>query len=298
MKHLKNIFLLLLLASFSLEAKPVSKKKFSVPLPQNFKRFMPTWDALKKTRNPAVEKEIWVVIPSYNNSEWYKYNLDSIYGQNYTNYKILYVDDCSPDGTGELVEAYVKEKKQEQRTIVIKNTTRKFALENLYNAIHMCPDNAIIATLDGDDWFADPNVLSLINKVYSQDDVWFAYTQNISFPDNKLGYCQAYPQAILAKQSFRHCIWRVSHLRTFYAWLFKKIKIEDLKENGQFFAVAYDVAITYPMLEMAYPRFKFIPDVTYVRNVATPLNDFKVHRAEQKRVSHHIMANLPAYKAL
>ena len=55
------------------------------------------------------EKKIVILIPSYNNSRWYKENLDSIINQNYSNYRIVYVDDCSPDNTGQLVETYIKE---------------------------------------------------------------------------------------------------------------------------------------------------------------------------------------------
>ena len=71
---------------------------------------------------PKEEKHFIVLIPSYKNSQWYKKNLDSIFMQKYSNYHILYIDDCSPDGTGDLVEKYIKEKKQEHKVILIKNT--------------------------------------------------------------------------------------------------------------------------------------------------------------------------------
>ena len=61
------------------------------------------------------EKAIVVVIPSYDNCEYYKQNLDSVFAQNYHNFRVIYVDDASPDQTGPLVKQYIKEKGQEDR---------------------------------------------------------------------------------------------------------------------------------------------------------------------------------------
>ncbi|MDZ4124183.1 MAG: glycosyltransferase, partial [Hydrogenophaga sp.] len=66
------------------------------------------------------EKHIVVVIPSYNNVQWYKRNLLSIFLQKYNNYSIIYTDDCSTDGTAALVEAFIKQHKQEHRTTIIR----------------------------------------------------------------------------------------------------------------------------------------------------------------------------------
>jgi len=43
----------------------------------------------------------------------YKRNLESIFQQEYTNYKVYYIDDHSKDKTAELVEQYIKERKLE-----------------------------------------------------------------------------------------------------------------------------------------------------------------------------------------
>jgi len=53
-----------------------------------------------------------VVVPSYNNynSRLYLRNLDSIFMQDYKNYHVVYIDDASPDKTGEHVKKYIEEK--------------------------------------------------------------------------------------------------------------------------------------------------------------------------------------------
>ena len=51
----------------------------------------------------------------------------------------------------------------------------------------------------------------------------------------------------------------ISHQQTFYCKLFRQIKEKSLKDKeGNFFPVAYDLAIYFPMIEMAGSRIKFI----------------------------------------
>ena len=115
---------------------------------------------------PDTELHFTVIIPSYNNSKWYKKNLDSIFMQKYENYHIIYIDDASPDGTGNLVEEYVKERGQSHKITIIKNKERCYSLANIYKAVYMCDDTDIIASCDGDDWWYSDRVLETLNKVY------------------------------------------------------------------------------------------------------------------------------------
>jgi teichuronic acid biosynthesis glycosyltransferase TuaG len=46
------------------------------------------------------------IIPSYNNQDWYKYNIKSINKQSYNNWRAIYIDDNSTDNTLELVKKY------------------------------------------------------------------------------------------------------------------------------------------------------------------------------------------------
>jgi glycosyltransferase involved in cell wall biosynthesis len=239
-------------------------------------------------------KEIVVVIPSFNNKEWYERNLHSVFMQKHTHYRVLYIDDCSTDGTYDLVNAYIKKNNQEHRVRLIRNTQRKGALENLYQAIHSCPDDAIIVTLDGDDWFKDEYVLAKIDEVYKDPNVWLTYGQYEVYPDNALGICHAIPDQIIKYKAYRQYEWVTSHPRTFYAWLFKKVKKEDLQIDGHFFETAWDQAFMFPMLEMAGSHIQFIPDILYVYNQANPLNDFKL-RLRQQMYYSWIIRNKSSY---
>lgn len=234
------------------------------------------------------EQPIVIVTASYKNAEWYKWNLDSIFSQNYTNWRLIYVDDNSPDGTGELVKAYVKERGFEDRVTVICNHNRRKALANLYTAIHMCAPTEIVAILDGDDRFAIDNALKMVNFIYSAHDVWLTYGQYREYPSGKIGFCRPYPMHVVENNLYRNSQDGPSHLRTFYAGLFHKINVEDLMYEGDFFPMTYDLAIMFPMLEMTGGRFKFCPLPLVDYNTRNPLNDHKVSRELQAKCDREI----------
>lgn len=234
----------------------------------------------------AKEKKLVIIITSFNNAQWYRANLDSVFDQEYKNYRVIYVDDCSDDGTAELVEKYIAQRGQQHRCMLIKNKKRVRALANLYNAVHLCDDDEIVFNFDGDDWFAHNKVFALINEIYDDPNVWITYGQFKNWPTEQIGYCKPLPDEVVQKQLYRQKWWAPGQLRTFYAWLFKKVQLKDLffegpYFRGQFFPANSDLAIYYPMMEMAGHRHKFISDVIYIRNVQTPINDFKANKDVQ-----------------
>lgn len=239
-------------------------------------------------RHPTQEKPIVVVVPSYNNAQWYKRNLDSLLAQQYTNFKIIYIDDCSPDGTGILAQDYVVLHPKGYKVTLVRNKQRVGVLANVYNTVHTLADDVIVVTVDGDDWLAHDYVLALINSLYEDSNVWLTYGNYRHYGPARQHACYPLPKRIIAQRSFRRYRWVYSQLRTFYAGLFKRIKKEDLLHNGDFYSVSGDAAIMFPMLEMAGDRFKFISQKIYVYNVSTPLNDFKVHYELQARLADEI----------
>jgi glycosyltransferase involved in cell wall biosynthesis len=237
-----------------------------------------------------------VIIPSYNNRNWVRENLMSVFTQEYSNYRVIYVDDASTDGTADLVESMIKNRDQTSRSTLIRNSVRKGGLCNLYETIARCEDTEIIVILDGDDWFARPNVLKIVNKAYSTQSIWLTHGTLIEYPQNVVAWSIPVPQDIVKRNAFRtyRC---PSHLKTFYAWLFKKIKVEDLKIEGEFFSMTWDQAIMFPMIEMAGHRHAFISDVLYVYNMTNPINDNKVD-AQLQRDLEILIRSKPPYTPL
>ncbi|MBX9923720.1 MAG: glycosyltransferase family 2 protein [Rhabdochlamydiaceae bacterium] len=241
-----------------------------------------------------VEKPMVVIIPSYNNEEWVEKNLKSVLSQDYSNYRIIYVNDKSDDQTLNKIYQTLLEYQGPIDFRVISNTHRKGALANLYNAIQSCKDHEIVLTLDGDDWLANDQVLKKLNEVYSgTKPIWLTYGSFLYFPAGYVADLIAIPEEVIKNNAFRRFRHVQSHLRTFYAGLFKKIKIEDLMYNGEFFMMTWDWAMMFPMIEMAGERHSFITDVLYVYNRLNPINDDKVNQRLQDDLASYIREMSP-----
>jgi len=235
------------------------------------------------------EKPIVIVIASYNNAKWYQKNIESVLFQRYKNYRVIYIDDASTDGTRELVQVYIKHTYLRHRTTFIANEVRRGALYNQYHAIHSCADNEIIIILDGDDWFPHCDVLQIINQVYQDPAIWLTYGQFVEYPSKGIGFCKPMPLWVVEQNAFREFTHIPSHLRTFYAWLFKQIKKEDLLYEGEFLKMTGDIAAMFPMIEMARDgHFRFISDILLTYNAENSLNDHKVSKELQKKMDIHI----------
>jgi glycosyltransferase involved in cell wall biosynthesis len=85
-------------------------------------------------------------------------------------------------------------------------------------------------------------------------------------------------------ESYRTSPWYATHLKTFKYKLFSRIANGDLfGRDGKFLQICADVAMMFPMLEMAgLSRIKHIPQVLYCYNDLNPLNDHKIPGNEQK----------------
>lgn len=224
-----------------------------------------------------------VVIPSYNNMKWYKKNLESVLNQKYTNFRVILIDDASSDGTGPAIARYIQEKGVQDKVTFIQNKKRVGALANEYKGIWLCKPSEIVVNLDGDDWMAHDLVLAKLNEVYANPDVWVTYGQFI-YHTGDPGWAAQVPPHIIERNEFRDYPWVTTAMRTFYAGLFHKIKKEDLMYEGQFFQMSGDLAYMFPIVEMAGKHSRFIPDVLYVYNVDTPINDIKKDPTTQQNL--------------
>lgn len=241
------------------------------------------------------QKKIYIIVPSYNNEQWVKRNLDSLCTQRYINYHVIYIDDCSTDVTTALVRAYITKHALRNKVTLVQNTQRLGALQNLYIAINGLQDTDIVVLCDGDDWLAHADVLAYINLIYTKKRIVLSYGSYINTEGRYVG--EPIPQAIIKQYALRNLRWVSSHLRTFYAGLFKQIKKEDLLYQDQFFATAWDLAIMFPMIEMAQEKAIFVPSSLYIYNLANPISDFRKHKEQQLFFDKIIRAKQP-YKKL
>ena len=234
-----------------------------------------------------------IIIPSYNNERWVEKCLGSALRQDYNNYDVIFINDCSTDSTLVSARKVIENTPTKSKVRLVNNDINRKALYNLYHHISASRDGTIIVTLDGDDWFPNNQALNFLNETYSDSDVWItagSYIDNvaaiISSPNLTPGYW---------KGNIRTKLWTISHLRTFRKELFMKIRYEDLLDiDNYFYKFTFDQAMMYPMAEMAGPRhFREIKEVLYVYNRRNPISVDRVHRHDQLRIEQQIRRKNP-----
>lgn len=229
-----------------------------------------------------------IVSALYNAEGWVDKSILSVKKQKYKNYIHVIVDDMSTDKSAEIIERTIA---GDKNTIFIKNESKKCSLENIHDAIlNHSEDNDIIVILDGDDFLASPDVLSKLNDFYNENECLLTYGSYINLSDRKRGkFSKEIPDWVIEKSLFREYAWCTSHLRSFKSHLFKSIKTEDLKdENGDFYNMAGDLVIMFPMLEMAGFKGKYVKDILYIWNDLNTYNEHKVDNVRQVSIERLI----------
>ena len=243
-----------------------------------------------------MNNNIKIITPFYNPGEFLETCVNTLMSQKYDNFKVLFVDDCSTDGS------FDKLPHDNEKAVVIKNETRKTALENIHDAIvNHCEPDDIVVLVDGDDWLPNKNVLSYINDFYNQNDCWIMYGQ-ANWTDGRRGFASAYSAEEF--KNIRKSPFRVSHLRTFRAGLYQKIKEQDSEfscmkdSSGGFYKMTYDVAIMFPILEMAgVEKVAFNDTILYIYNRNNPISDDKVNQQLQWDI-HAEISKKPAFNKI
>ena len=214
-----------------------------------------------------------ILTTTYNCENYIEKCLFSLMSQNFSDFKCYITDDMSTDKTTEIIQKTIKD---DNRFVLIKNQTKFYQPGNYDQVIRWraIDGNEICVEVDGDDWLPNSGVLSRINEVYQDESVWMT-SGSFKYHDGRHGF--ANPPT--SSRDVRKQVFTLSHLRTWKAWLWKKIEESDLKdEYGNYWDVAGDLAFMFPMFEMSgMEHYRFLNDINYIYNESNPLNDHKVN---------------------
>tara|TARA_R110000851_G_scaffold236991_6_gene389756 strand:- start:5470 stop:7110 length:1641 start_codon:yes stop_codon:yes gene_type:complete len=239
-------------------------------------------DTPQLNKKDSKKQHYKIIVPFYNVESWISKCIRSLKFQDHEDFQCILMDDMSDDNTREIIE---REVGGDNRFILVKNTSKKYALENVVEAINKAnPENEdVIIILDGDDWLSSTNVLSRLNEVYEQEDCLLTYGTYIQYPSGKIGIEPSrYPEEVIKNNMFREDKWRASHLKSFKYILWKNFDTQDLKDtNDDFYKTAYDQAFMLPLLELSSERSVYLDDILYTYNRSNPLNVDKIKTKEQ-----------------
>lgn len=118
------------------------------------------------------ENKIAIIIPNYNYARWLDTCLTSIEEQEYRNFEIIFVDDCSTDNSVKIAKRY-QEKYGNIKVIELKQKRLNGGARN-EAYLHISDDVDYIYYVDSDDWLHDNQALKKINRaLFSNPDVLF-----------------------------------------------------------------------------------------------------------------------------
>lgn len=226
-----------------------------------------------------IDNKFIVVVPVYNAEPFIEKCMNSIFSQDYENYDVIVIDDCSPDNT----YGVLQKMREEYIFELIRNDFRlRSPLANFIKGIELCSKDKedVIVTVDGDDYLSHSGVLSYLNNVYQNFDIWMSYGQFVPLSGSYGKFCKPIPNTRTYRRSGQ---WLTSALRTVKRKLFDKINRTDLKtSDGEYYKASGDSAYIYPLIEMAGKKhIKFIDEILYIYNDVYPGNEMKTDTKKQ-----------------
>ena len=236
---------------------------------------------MKSKINPQKDQKFLfnIVVPVFNSEMYLEKCLNSIVKQTHQRFQVQVVDDCSSDSSYEIANSICEKNKNFK---LFRNPRRIGSLNNIFNLLYTKieePSKTIDVIIDGDDYLYSSDVLNIIEEKYIKTNCLITYGSHIS---SKGVQGKKYPKLIRKLNLFRKYFWYASHLKTFRHDLWLAINHQDfLNKNREYFSVASDLAIMFPMLEMAGNRQEFISDILYSYNDNNPISDHKIRRKEQ-----------------
>jgi glycosyltransferase involved in cell wall biosynthesis len=104
---------------------------------------------------------ISVIVPNYNNRQYLESCLDSVLSQDYTDLEVIVIDDCSTDGSEEIIREYSS---RDERIVPVFNEKNLGVAVNRHKGI-LRAGGMYITTLDSDDIFLRTDKLSREHEV-------------------------------------------------------------------------------------------------------------------------------------
>ncbi len=199
--------------------------------------------SIKKKENETLDNSAVVFIPQRNAASFVEKCLDSVLEQDYKDLGIIFIDDSSEDNTVDLA----LNKLNGRADVVFKiNNSRQPKIISIKQAVsEICvnPKSAIF-WLDGDDWLMEKTAISEMMSCHEEYDI--VWSQFYHKGLQKTGCCGP-----LQGGDHRKNLWRSSAMRSFKKHLFDRIEDHSFRNGSEYLESAIDMAMMFPMIEMA-----------------------------------------------
>lgn len=171
-----------------------------------------------------------IIMPSYNCGLYVEETIRSVQNQTYTNWEIIFMDDCSTDNTISLVSTM---RDKDKRIHLYRNITNLGAAVSRNNALKEAKGRWI-TFLDSDDLWV-PEKLEKQVKFMEDNGYAFSYTdyQEMDADGNLTGVTISGPKHITKRGMYNFC-WPGCLTVMYDAAAIGLIQIEDIKKNNDY----------------------------------------------------------------
>ncbi len=203
-----------------------------------------------------------VIIRGYNCAKYLAECLKDLTRQTYANWEATIILDAPTDKSYHIARKYAE---KDDRIKVFKNKRHKGVAANIWRGIKYAEpeDEDVIAFYDADDGL-EKKALTVVAHQYRKFPNLLITYGSFLRTDTKKRTRTSNPYN--SKTSVRKQKWHGSHLKTFKYKLFKHFPKKYLKDRkGNWFCAASDLALMFPLFEMAgWDRVKHVEECIYI----------------------------------
>ncbi len=215
----------------------------------------------------AESRKFFVIIPVYKVEKYISSCIDSVLAQDNGNFRIIAVDDGTPDRSGEICDAYAE--KDERITVIHKENGGLASARAAGIAVSLkeADSDDFVIFLDSDDTLSH-NTLSTIDRTVSENDCDLViYSMRRVFDEKYEGLVKPYPKSYVGAITDKGELYRTVFTDSQYnsmcrkamsARLLRKAEVEKIHHIG----LVEDLLQSIPLYRYC-EKAVFIPDPLY-----------------------------------
>lgn len=152
-----------------------------------------------KNNSPIVS----IAMATYNGEEFLREQLDSILAQTITDFELIICDDCSTDGTFDIISDYAN---HDTRIHVYRNTYNLGCTKNFEKAMRLCKANYIALSDQDDIWY--PNHLEVLLKGIGNNVLCAADADMVDSKNRNIGKRLSFAEGFFKIPPTKKLLWR------------------------------------------------------------------------------------------
>ncbi len=155
------------------------------------------------------EKPFVLFVYAVNGEQTVQRTLQSIFEQDYTNFRVVFIDDASHDRTYKKAKEFIFENNLGERVSLVRNEHRLGEKATLYRNIELCKDREIVLVLHAQDFLSTTNALQKLNAAYHNPSVWASVAPSLDYPSYEISQEKS---------------------RSWYAAVFKELELKEISD--------------------------------------------------------------------